>query len=252
MANAVSTHPSTATARCRPRAGRCQQRTPATRRTAPAAASKRPFSPMTPRSGWRPANKESQGRNAPVAINAPPTTAADATRRSWVDGDRATLRIPGAGPNVEEEVDVGRDVPGDLRAGRIACLQGAHRGEALSRDNLVPRGGVFHPDDVELPPVPCDLVDDVTVSRERRVLRPGAEDPRHVDRGRMVDAMADHRALQRRVGGTNSRWVSSRTAWECSRAAEPRFRQSRPRSPWQSRPDACLRPACGRSMAGGK
>src|SRR2546425_5013670 len=159
---------------------------------------------MTPRSGWRPANKESQGRNAPVAINAPPTTAADATRRSWVDGDRATLRIPGAGPNVEEEVDVSRDVPGDLRAGRIACLQGAHRGEALAGDDLVPRGGVFHPDDVELPPVSFDLVHDVTVGRERSVLRPGAEDPRHVDRGRMVDAMADHRALQRRVGGTKA------------------------------------------------
>src|SRR5439155_1561803 len=128
-------------------------------------------------------------------------------RRRGVPGSTAvwpSLRVPGAGPNVEEEVDVGRDVPGDLGTGRIACLQGAHRGQALPGDDLVPRRGVFHPDDVELPPVAFDLVHDVTVGRERSVLRPGAKQAGQVDRGWMVDAMAYHGALQRRLSRTEA------------------------------------------------
>src|SRR5213593_607695 len=156
---------------------------------------------MTPRSGWSPANKDSQGRNAPAATSAPPTRAAAATRRSgaflmrwpwlWITASRA---------HVEEEVNVGRDVPGDLGAARIGGLQGPHGGEALACDDLVPGRAILHPDDVELPPVPLRLIHDVAVGRERRVLGPGAEDAREVDRGGVVDAMAHDRALQRRLG----------------------------------------------------
>jgi len=89
IASPVHAHPSAATARSSPGAGRRQQRMPTTRHTAPPAASTRPFSPMTPRSGWSPANRVSQGRNAPIVISAPPATAAEATRRSRVDGGLA-------------------------------------------------------------------------------------------------------------------------------------------------------------------
>src|SRR5207249_6603473 len=87
-------------------AGRTQPRTPATRQTAPPAARKRPFNPMTPRSGCSPAYSVSHGRNAPIAIKPPPATAAKAKRRSSLGSRRARAHI-------KEQVDVRQDLRGD-------------------------------------------------------------------------------------------------------------------------------------------
>src|SRR2546425_4448971 len=63
------------------------------------------------------------------------------------------------------------------------------------------RRGILDADHVELPPVALDLIHDVTVGRKRRVLRARAEHSREIDRRWMVDAVADHRTLERRLGG---------------------------------------------------
>src|SRR5437764_11404997 len=97
---------------------------PATRQTARAAARTRPFNPITPRSGCSPANSVSHGRNAPVAIIAPPATAARAKRRP-------SLRSRLARAHIEEQIDVGQDLRRDLRAGRIGGLERTHRDETL-------------------------------------------------------------------------------------------------------------------------
>src|SRR5881396_1878759 len=185
---------SRATTHRTPGVGRTQPRTPATRQTAPPAARTRPFNPITPRSGCSPAYSVSQGRNAPIAIKA---TAAKAKRRSSLGSRRA-------GAHIEEQIDVRQDLRRDLRAGRIGGLESPHRGETLARDDLVPRRGILDADHVELPPVALDLIDDVTVGRERGVFRACAEHPREIDRRGMVDAVADHRTLERRLGGAEA------------------------------------------------
>src|SRR5881396_1823548 len=188
---------SRATTHRTPGVGRTQPRTPATRQTAPPAARTRPFNLITPRSGCSPAYSVSQGRNAPIAIKPPPATAAKAKRRSSLGSRRA-------GAHIEEQIDVRQDLRRDLRAGRIGGLESPHRGETLARDDLVPRRGILHADDVELPPVALDLIHDVTVGRERGVFRACAEHPREIDRRGMVDAVADHRTLERRLGGAEA------------------------------------------------
>src|SRR5216117_1317390 len=193
----ASAPPTNATTHRTTGAGRTQPRTPATRQTAPPAARKRPFNPMTPRSGCSPAYSVSHGRNAPIAIKPPPATAAKAKRRSSLGSRRARAHI-------KEQVDVRQDLRGDLRAGRIGGLESPYRGETLARDDLVLRRGILHADDVELPPVALDLIDDVTVGRERGVFRACAEHPREIDRRGMVDAVADHRTLERRLGGAEA------------------------------------------------
>src|SRR5438128_1742008 len=190
----ASAPPTNATTHRTTGAGRTQPRTPATRQTAPPAARKRPFNPMTPRSGCSPAYSVSHGRNAPIAIKPPPATAAKAKRRSSLGSRRARAHI-------KEQVDVRQDLRGDLRAGRIGGLESPYRGETLAGDDLVPRRGILDADHVELPPVALDLIHDVTVGRERGVFRACAEDPREIDRRWMVDAVADHRTLERRLGG---------------------------------------------------
>src|SRR6266480_5627525 len=141
---------SRATTHRTPGVGRNQPRRPATRQTAPPAARTRPFNPITPRSGCSPAYSVSQGRNAPIAIKPPPATAAKAKRRSSLGSRRA-------GAHIEEQIDVRQDLRRDLRAGRIGGLESPHRGETLARDDLVPRRGILHADDVQLPPVALDL-----------------------------------------------------------------------------------------------
>src|ERR1041385_271511 len=188
----ASAPPSSATTQRTLGAGRSQPRTPATKQTAPPAARTRPFNPITPRSGCSPAYNVSQGRKAPIAIKAPPATAARAKRRSL--GSRR------ARAHIKEQIGVRQDLRGDLRARRISGLEGTYRGETLAGDDLVPCRRILHADDVELPPVALDLVHDVTVGRERGVFRAGAEHPREIDRRWMVDAVADRRTLQRRVG----------------------------------------------------
>src|SRR5438094_9501256 len=194
MPKPASAPPSRATTHRTPGVGRSQPRTPATRHSAPPATRMRPFNPITPRSGCSPAYSVSHGRNAPIAIKTPPTTAAKAKRRSSLGSRRARAHI-------KEQVDVRQDFRGDLRAGRIGGLEGAYRGETLAGDDLVPRRGILDADDVELPPVALDLIHDVTVGRERSVFRARAEHPREIDHRWMVDAVADHRTLERRLGG---------------------------------------------------
>src|SRR5438093_7771036 len=208
----ASAPPTNATTHRTTGAARTQPRTPATRQTAPPAARKRPFNPITPRSGCSPAYSVSHGRNAPIAIKTPPTTAAKAKRRSSLGSRRARAHI-------KEQIDVRQDLRGDLRAGWIDGLEGAYRGETLADDDLVPRRGILDANDVELPPVTLDLIHDVTVGRERGVFRARAEDPREIDRRWMVDAVADHRALQRRLGRPEA---DRRHHIEDRNASEPR------------------------------
>src|SRR5205823_653381 len=130
--NPADAPPSSATAQRTPEAGRSHPRMPATRQTAPPAARTRPFNPITPRSGCSPANSVSHGRNAPVAIIAPPATAARAKRRPSLGSRLARAHI-------EEQVDVGQDLRRDLRAGRIGGLE-ADRGDDMEDRNVAEPG----------------------------------------------------------------------------------------------------------------
>src|SRR5438067_7976611 len=105
--------------------------------------------------------------------------------------------VVGSGDGLEEQVDVGGDVGGDLFGEGAAYL--LHGGQALPLGDFGPGLGAGHADHDDRPPGRQPVLpvgDDVAVRGQRRVLGLRAEHPGGINPARVVDAVAGHRALQ--------------------------------------------------------